>query len=353
MPLSMQRTALLLGFVLTACGPPDPPPPPPPDPPQAAWSTVFDGVALDRAVVSVWGDAPDSVFVVGGPLGNEGFEALALHYDGEAWTDLRPGGTSGFWWVSGTSASDVWMVGEQGRIAHHDGSAFSDHSYATTATLWGTIAFAQDDVWVVGGTPGGGTEEPNDLVLHYDGTSWTEVSLPGEPRGTALYKVWGTSSENLYVVGEDATLWHKQGETWTLETPPDGVSTTLFTVHGCDAERVYAVGGLYVVRTSGNGTWEKEPLTLGNGVNGVSCAAPEHLVIAGGLGLKQRYVDGAWIDEFTEPPYEDLHGTWAASDGSLWVVGGDWVSADPVPFEAREGIVARFGAGTISNEIRP
>ena len=145
---------LLVGLSPVACGPSPPPPPPPP--PPAAWSTVFEGTDLNRAAVSVWGTAPDSVFVVGGPLGNEGFEALALHYDGEAWTDLRPGGASGFWWIGGTSASDVWMVGEKGRIAHFDGSAFSDHSYATSATLWGVMAFGKSDVWAVGGSPGGG-----------------------------------------------------------------------------------------------------------------------------------------------------------------------------------------------------
>ena len=319
---------------------------------------MFEGTDLDRAVVSVWGSSPDSVFVVGGPLGNEGFEALALHYDGQAWSDLRAGGTRGFWWVNGTSKSDVWMVGEKGRIAHYDGSKFQDHSFMTSATLWGVMAFAKDDVWAVGGTPGGGTAEPNDLVLHYDGTSWTQVTLPDAPRGMALYKVWGSSSDDLYVVGEGSTLWHKQGETWTLETPPSGVNATFFTVHGCSADRVYAVGGVNVLRTSGDGVWQKEAVEVGNGVNGVSCAAPAEppnggLVIAGGLGLKQRFVGGQWVDEFTKPPYVDLHGAWAASDGSLWVVGGDWVSASAKPFEPREGVVARYGSGTISNEIRP
>ncbi|MFP6684947.1 MAG: hypothetical protein VB934_09545 [Polyangiaceae bacterium] len=349
----LPRWAACLAVGMLACGCPPLPPPPPPPPPEPAWATVFEGTDLDRAVVSVWGDAPDSVFVVGGPLGNEGFEALALHYDGEAWSDLRPGGARSFWWVNGTSHDDVWMVGEQGRIVHYDGTGFASHDFATSATLWGVMAFSSDDVWVVGGTPGGGASEPNDIVLHYDGAGWAEVGLPGDPRGLALYKIWGTSSDDLYVVGEDATLWHKTADTWSLEPPPPGVNSTLFTVHGCDATRVYAVGGLHLLSTAGDGTWTKESVELGNGVNGVSCAAPDHLVLAGGLGLKQRLVDGVWLDEFDKPPFKDLHGSWAAADGTFWVVGGGWVDGAAKPFEPREGVVARFGPGVISNQIRP
>lgn len=314
---------------------------------EPAWQVVFDDEDLDKAVVSVWGSGPSDVFVVGGGLGNTPFGALALRFDGTGWTDLEPGGDDSFWWVTGSGVNDVWMVGENGRIAHYDGVAFAAHDFTTTATLWGAWAFAENDAWVVGGTPLGGVAEDNDIILHWDGSSFTEVTLP-EQLGVALYKVWGVSSDDLYVVGEDGTIWHKIGADWFNES---GVaSSTLFTVYGCSATEVYAVGSFDVLVTSGDGSWEPVDVDLSNAVNGVSCAAPGAPIIAGAGGLKQRLVEGTWIDEFTEPPYDDLHATWAQGDGVFWVVGGDFQSS-ATPNAPRAGVVARYGETTIADAL--
>lgn len=313
---------------------------PPADP---AWQVVFDGDALGGAVLGVWGAAPDRVFAVGGPLGNDGGESLALRFDGSEWQSLAPGGTETFWWVGGTGPDDVWMVGTGGRIAHWDGSSFTAHDSGVTATLWGVWAASPSDVWAVGGTPEGGVGDGNDIVLRWDGSTWSRVTLPGEPRGRAHYKVWGASSDDLYVVGEAGTIWHKRGADWAIEG--EGLAAdTLFTVSGCSANEVYAVGGRHVLVSDGS-TWSEAPVALSNDVNGVSCAAPGEVAIVGFGGLKQRLVDGTWLDELTDEPFEDLHATWGDGD-TFWAVGGDWLSK-PKP-GGREGVVARYGAGVVS-----
>lgn len=320
--------------------------PPPPSPPQ--WKTVLDK-ELDRAVLSVWGTGPSDVFAVGGPLGNTGFETLALHYDGASWHDLRPGGAETFWWVNGSSPTDVWMVGTAGRIAHWNGKSFASFASGTTATLWGAWAFSETDAWVVGGSPGLGTKAPNDLILHFDGAAWKQETLPGAPLGRSLFKVWGGSSNDLYVVGEAGTIWHRKGVDWTLESKVQPVATdTLFTVHGCSAKEVYAVGGRDVLRSDGT-TWTKLPVDLSSGVNGVSCASPGEVALAGFGGSKQRLVAGKWIDEFTIAPFVDLHAAWGdPADHSFWVVGGDFLT-DASPGKARRGVIARYGAGDVAN----
>jgi hypothetical protein len=60
-------------------------------------------------------------------------------------------------------------------------------------SVWGTSA---SDVWAVGNA---GT------ILHYDGTSWSSVSS-----GTlqAMNSVWGTSSSNVWAVGQSGTILH-------------------------------------------------------------------------------------------------------------------------------------------------
>jgi hypothetical protein len=310
-----------------------------------AWQVVYDGTGLGGAVLSAWGTGPNDVYVVGGPLGDSGFTCVVVHYDGKAWTRLLPGGTDSFWWVSGSGANDVWMVGENGRITHWDGSAFQEHGWPTTATIWGVWAASPTDAWAVGGTPEGGTAKPNDLVLHWDGSAWTQNTLPGMPLGRALNKVWGTASTDLYAVGESGTIWHRKGTTWTLE--PNPATSNLFTVFGCSATDVYAVGGGDVLHSDGGGTWTKVAVALTNSVNGVTCNPGGAALIVGFGGLKQRLVSGQWVDEFTSMPYEDLHGSWADGHGAFWAAGGDFISS-ATPGKPRKAVIARYGAGTVA-----
>jgi hypothetical protein len=240
----------------------------------------------------------------------------------------------------------VFFVGEAGRITHWDGSAASELDSGTSATLWGTIAFAPDDVWFVGGMVGGAATQPDDVVLHYDGDTFEPMTLPGAALNRALFKVWGTSSDDLFVVGEGGVIWHKQGETWLLESEPLLAEGNLTTVHGCSATDVYAVGGRDILHYDG-AAWSRVEKQLGSDVNGVVCVDGSTAAIVGMGGLKQRMVDGVWVDEFTVPPNDDLHAVWADETGAYWAVGGDFVLT-PKPNFARHGIVARYGPGKVA-----
>ncbi|HEY6458798.1 MAG TPA: hypothetical protein VIY73_01570 [Polyangiaceae bacterium] len=303
-----------------------------------AWHVVLEN--LTPTLLSIWGTSATDVFAVGGPLGN-GTPTAVLHYDGTAWTDLHAGGTDTFWWVHGTAGTDVWFVGTSGRIAHWDGTQFAAFTSGTTATLFGVFAASATDVWAVGGTPDAGTSQPNDILLHYDGTSWSPSPLP-QTLGRAFFKVWGTGSDDLYVVGELGTIWHRTGTTWALEADSPPVATgNLTTVHGCSATEVYAVGGDDVLRWDGT-AWSRANVSLENIVNGVSCASPGDVVLVGGGGLKQRLVAGAWVSDFATEPHQDLHGAWSDPSGGFWAAGGDFLS-DPQPNATRLGTLAYYG----------
>jgi len=314
--------------------------------PPPAWFVVFDDGQLDRAVLSIWGTDRTDVYAVGGPVGN-GQPALALRFHGGHWRELEPGGTGTLWWVAGSGSTDVWMVGTQGRILHWDGAAFTEHASGTTATLWGVWAAAPDDAWAVGGTPNGGTAAAadNDLVLHWDGAAWSRVELPRR-LGVALFKVWGTSSENLYAVGEGGTLWHRTARGWRLESEPPLATWPLLTVSGCGPDEVYAVGGRDVLLWDGT-RWAREEVSLTGNVNGVACDGFEALLVGSG-GMKLRKVRGEWKSESAKVPHADLHAAWADDKGNFWAVGGDFVSPS-VPGRARDGVVAWYGSGTVTD----
>jgi hypothetical protein len=329
-------------IVLAGCSSPSPAGP-------AAWHVVLE--KLTPTLLCVWGTGPNDVFAVGGPRGN-GTPSSVLHYDGHGWRDLSPGGTETFWWAHGTSDKDVWVVGEAGRITHWDGATFTGHASGTTATLYGVWAAAPDDVWAVGGTPGGATSQPNDVVLHFDGARWTPSPLP-QALGRAFFKVWGTASDNLYVVGEFGAIWHRRGVTWTLESQPPIAKGSLTTVAGCSPSEVYAVGGRDVLRWDGT-AWTRldVSMSLTNDVNGVSCASPGNVVIVGFGGLKQRLVRGQWQSDFGAEPYSDLHGAWADPTGAYWAAGGDFIT-DPRPGAARDGVVGYYGRMVPSGAVGP
>jgi hypothetical protein len=316
-----------------------------------AWQTVLQG--LDGAVLSVWGTGPNDVFAVGGSRGN-GYPTLALHFDGAAWKRLAPGGNDTYWWVRGTTTNDVWMVGEGGRITHWDGAAFKDYASGTTVTLFGVWASSPTDAWAVGGTPTGSTADggagENDVVLHWDGTAWTHSPLP-MTFGRTYFKVWGSGADDVYIVGEAGTIWHRTGGAWKLESMPPLAHGTLLTVNGCGPNEVYAVGGRDVLHSDGT-TWNAVNVMLTNDLAGVACDSPGSVAIVGFGGAKQRLVGGVWEDDFIAPPHADLHGAWADGAGAFWTGGGDYIS-NATPMVRRNGVLARYGAGTVSSTITP
>lgn len=323
------------------------------------WTPVLQ--ELDGALLSVWGTSEKDVWAVGGPLGNSGFESLVVRFNGQTWQRAKPGKTDSFWWVHGTSSSDVWLAGEKGRITHWDGSAFTEVTSGTTATLFGLYAFGPKDVWAVGGTPDSPSAE-NAVVLHYDGATWKKEDI-GETRKIAFFKVWGTTAaggdpgkNDVYVVGEAGAIWHRVQGAWKSEGV--GLATgRLTTVAGCSATEIYAVGGRDVLESDGT-TWKRadiDPLKLVNDVNGVSCG-PNGVVVVGSGSLKLRLVkDGAtkrWETDFGSEPLVDLHGAWADPTGAYWGVGGQFAAAAR-PNAKRQGAVARYAANAISGVLLP
>lgn len=330
----MRAHVLAIAFLLTlGCGTSDPD--------DGDWQVVFEDRAA--ALLSVWGRSSSDVWLVGADP-EQGNGPDILHFDGESFTQLNSEANGDLWWVSGT-ADAVWMSGEDGLLLRYAQGTFEAVEVPTDATLFGVLPFADDDVWVVGGD----AENNRGVLLHYDGAAWSEPEgLPADALTAGqLFKIWGTSSDALWVVGLGGLALHFDGTDWTRIAVPDG--RRLFTVHGDpNANEVVAVGGFIdglIVDFANNTVNDATPADLLQ-QNGI-WVTPEGRTITVGTQGSVWERDGAEFRKLaTRRTSLDHHAVYVDELGSIWAVGGFIVSSP-----LRKGFVYRQGA-PISAEIR-
>ena len=226
------------------------------------WTgTPPTGIGLGEVVLySAWGSSPTDVYVVG-----EDFtffpNALVAHFDGDGWDRLVLPETNFrvLFDVHGTSAQDVWAVGysdlefllrgsaarpslrmrsaesqiqaTQGIVLHYDGSSWTEFGTPEQDLLFnGVWSAAPNDVFVVGQRGLAGA------AYHFNGTAWTPMIVPPVRQ---LMDVWGTSGTDVYAVG-DGTILHYDGSAWTEMEPMERLLTGVW---GSSAVDVFAVGG--------------------------------------------------------------------------------------------------------------
>ena len=202
-------TMLLLFFALFGCKDDGTGPPPGPrNPREYTWN--FDTLAypgsLQTNMRDIWGSAPNDVYVVGH---NDQTYGSMYHFDGSAWLPINtPLGLVDFTAISGFGSNDVWTVGERLFQNPNPPPNFLDSS----------------------------------LIIRFDGTQWREYRTPG---GRLLQAVWGSSPNDVWFGGVDATLFHFDGvriekDSIDLSFLPDSTwEAQITSVTGSLADDVY------------------------------------------------------------------------------------------------------------------
>lgn len=156
------------------------------------WSEMY--VAPSMSVVrGVWGSAADEVFAVGNSGG-------VLFYDGESWSEIDVGTSAFLTAVWGSGPNDVFIVGD-GVVVHYDGAWSVESVPAEFEDVYG---FGPDHVFAVGRGDDGAQ-----IVWHYDGAEWSPVFEDLDYRPNS---VWGSSVDDLYIVGEGGLILHTECE---------------------------------------------------------------------------------------------------------------------------------------------
>jgi hypothetical protein len=195
----------------------------------ADWSDV-PGPVFNPPVSSfryndVWGVGHD-LFVAGSLDRGTPATSLLVHFDGAEWSEMPVPNLwdhPRFTGLAGTSPSDVWAIGwafkcedcnnVTSMVLHYDGSTWSESLTSGFDEYNGIYAFAPNDVWIAA------SNEEFALLFHFDGISWSRQELwelsstPNNP----VRDVWGSSSSDVYVVGQSALLRY-DGTSWrTIE----------------------------------------------------------------------------------------------------------------------------------------
>jgi hypothetical protein len=243
--------------------------------------------------------------------------------------------------VGGPAPDDLYAVGGSpegdGVMMHFDGSTWSPVTLPGGTPLLNWVhAFGPNDIFSVGN---GGT------VIRYDGTSWTTIDS-GVDRN--LWGVWGASPDDVWAVGgngmEDgqATIIRFDGSTWSPVTMPTLERPRVFAwfkVWGTSASDVWIVGQRGAVVH-----WDGSALTehlVGADQDLISLwgTGPDNVVAIGGRGngIVAAWDGTSWRSE-SLAPLLGLNGIWMRDDGKAHVVGlrGTTAILDVATFDYEE-----------------
>ena len=266
-----------------------------------------------RASVTVW--------IVGGLLAQQGCTGgdVTAPEPPLVWSRVPSSTATNLWDVWGSSATDVWAVGDGGTILHYGGAvwepALDSVSYAFRG-IWGS---GPRDIWAVGFRS---LDSTAPVLFHYDGVGWSRDasiadSLPWPP----LSDVWGTAASNVWVVGYGGAIYHFDGSHWS----DSSVATWYYAdrIWGTSATDVWIVGPGTVLHHDGSG-WSPQSdsvLTARQLTSGWG-ARRDNLWAAGQVSHGFLHFDGAhWTTILPADTASGFcYGMWGVSPSRIWAV---------------------------------
>ncbi|SNY68924.1 hypothetical protein [Paractinoplanes atraurantiacus] len=239
-----------------------------------SWSTVTSPNATDyyNELRDVDAASASSAWAVGYANGSPGVNgaprnALALRWNGTSWSAVatpQPGTNfRQLYGVKAVSATDAWAVGwyydsslhGEALMLHWNGTAWTQVTAPDPGTsgtsLEGVAGTAANDIWAVGYYSNTGEKGvlAHPLAVHYNGVSWVRSPLPESGTGTFLHSVTALSATDVWAVGSKngyatPVAYHWNGSVWSeVPTAPVGGAgnNILYGVSGT-ASGVWAVG---------------------------------------------------------------------------------------------------------------
>lgn len=278
-----------------------------------AWSSLNEGIAtVDPVSGLVTAVASGQVTIAGSAGGVAGYALVTVSVSTATpvnlWVAMNSGTANALRAAWGSSASDVFAVGELGTIRRYNGTSWNNSGSGTGNALYGLWGSSSDDVYAVG--------EFN-AAVRFNGSAWSPVST-GAPEH--LRSVWGSSPTDVFVVGDNGRIRHYDGAGWA-ET-----STGAFVeaVWGASAGDVYAVGSLGTVLHYDGSQWTPVGSGTGANLNAVWGSSPTDVFAVGDNGTIVHY-DGTGWSPMTSGVANYLAAVWGTSSSDVYAAGIDGV----------------------------
>ena len=325
---------------------------------------------------TVEGDNPRAVTVTAGASAAAAFTISCPQPIVSPWTTMPSGTTAFLTSIWGSSATDVFALGENSRcstsctvetsILHFDGT-----SWSTQLTQSGVLR----DVWA--GSPtdafAAGADYPTYLAvfLRNGGSGWSSMPSPGiDVEGGLLVGLWGSSATDLFAVGSlwpfdagyyEAYIAHYNGTAWTpMQVGPGTCSAAgggprcnveLSGVWGSSATDVYAIGNYRVfdapeadraVVFHYNGQeWSEVLRQPGLEFRKVWGSSPTDVYVTGSTLLPDEsssepgvgalwHFDGSSWSAVSSPTASPLGAIWGSSSTDVYVLSGVQVAAGTI-----------------------
>jgi hypothetical protein len=287
--------------------------------------------AIDDTLQGIWGSSADDIYVVGD-------SGTIVHYDGASWSTVATGTTEqNLKAVWGSSGNDVWTVGDRRNvgggnyrftIVHgtDNGSTWTDLAVTSGQNLksiWGSSA---TDIWAVGDAWRSGSSDRY-TILHTTngGTSWTNTNTVGTSTPQTLYGVWGPNADYVYAVGAGGRIICYTSATSAWASMTSGTTSTLRGVWGSAWNDVYAVGNGGIILHYGGTSWSAvtsshKPLGFSADLYGVwGTGGTVYAVGEGGAVLECS--DGVNWTAMDSNSTQHLYGAWGSSTADVYAVG--------------------------------
>jgi len=331
---------------------------------NSTWSPITSGVTEN--LNAVWGDSATDVFAVGDA-------GTILHYNGDNWTLMTSGVTENLNAIWGYSNAPVFAVGDGGTIILYNGKQWSSMTSGTAYNLKGVWGISASEFFAVGEH---GTilhyspyewsfmstssydllavwnSSPSDVfavgenrmlqyydnsyhyysrILHYDGSTWAYITIGNgvlygsrEPLAD-LNDVWGSSSSDVFVAGDNGMIFHYNGDNWTLMN--SNCSRNLKGIWGSSVSDIYAVGDRGAIMHYDGNQWSttKRAGNIGATTNfeGIWGSSGSDVFVVGEAGTIVHYDGNQWSLMPSGTSTKHLKSIWGSSATDVFAVAVD------------------------------
>ena len=229
-----------------------------------------------------------------------------IHYDGNNWSQFTDTGSETWNSVSMVSANDGWTVGSAGAIRQYNGSTWSAVTSPTTKGLQSVAMVSSTEGWAVGDT---GT------IIQYNGTSWSTVS---SPTNSALNDVFVVNATDVWAVGASGKILRYTGASWAVHTDVgNNVLESIYIVSSSDGWAVGAAGEIW--RYNGT-TWSLFVDTGAETWLSVWMVSANDGWLVGQNG-DIRHFDGTSWSAVSSPTNQHLDAVMMITESDGWAVG--------------------------------